>query len=132
MESREERILPFFFVSFFYGLTAYMLHEQWGLTGPFWKAVVIMTFLIFLLSCITLFYKISVHSAGWGGLLGFVLAFQLSQPVEGVMELMALITLFSGLTMSARLYLNAHKPDEVYWGWLLGMVVCFGGASFFM
>ncbi|WP_332919477.1 hypothetical protein [Persicobacter psychrovividus] len=132
MESKEERVMPFFFMTLFYGLTVYMLNSQWGLSGAFWLSIVMMAILLLLLSCITIFFKISAHSAGWGGLLGFIFTFQYITPAVGGLHALIFIFLCTGLAMTARLFLGAHSPKEIYSGWLLGFIVCAGGVMVFI
>jgi len=90
-----------------------------------------ITFIIILITVITLFVKISAHSAGVGGLFGFLLVFHLNTPQNGMIWILVLTVLLSGTVMSARLYLNVHKPKEVYLGVLLGFVISFLSIVFF-
>ncbi len=69
--------------------------------------------------------KLSIHAAGAGILVGFVLAYILFQ-TEYQMWVLALSILLSGLVISARLYLKKHDFQEVILGWLVGCFVTFG------
>ena len=64
-------------------------------------------------------WKISAHSVGMGGLVGFLWALQGSISY-GLLPWLALAMVLSGLVGSARLYLQAHLPAQVYVGFLVG------------
>jgi hypothetical protein len=68
--------------------------------------------------------KISLHAGGAGILVGFLFAFFLEQQSFAVWILPVAI-IASGLTISARLFLNKHRPIEVYTGWTLGLLITF-------
>lgn len=76
---------------------------------------------VFILLMVTLMWKISVHSAGMGGLLATVMALSVRMGAPMTAYLAALI-LLSGVVMASRLYLGAHKPGQVYWGFLAGFL----------
>jgi membrane-associated phospholipid phosphatase len=68
--------------------------------------------------------KISMHAGGGGVLCGFLVAFY---SVHSPAPLLLIIGAFlvSGLTISARLYLEKHRPIEVYSGWLFAFFITF-------
>jgi len=68
--------------------------------------------------------KISLHAGGAGILVGFLFAFFLEQQAFALWILPAAI-LASGLTISARLFLNKHRPIEVYTGWTFAVIITF-------
>jgi hypothetical protein len=68
--------------------------------------------------------KISLHAGGAGILVGFLFAFYLEQQQFNPWILPAAI-FASGLTISSRLYLNKHRPIEVYTGWILAVIITF-------
>ncbi len=71
------------------------------------------------------FWKISFHAIGMGGLLGLLFIiwikkfFLLSEELAWIVPL---VVLFSGLVGTARLYLNAHTPAQLYVGYLVGFI----------
>jgi membrane-associated phospholipid phosphatase len=81
--------------------------------------------LVAALTIITIFFKISVHAAGAGCMIGFLLSIMLIFPEHNLMWALVVIVLVGGLIMSARLYLNAHTPVEVYSGFALGLFISF-------
>jgi membrane-associated phospholipid phosphatase len=78
-----------------------------------------------LVTLITLFWKISAHAVGTGGLLGFLFGIVYSFAATELLYPTLVCVLATGLLLSARLYLNAHTPVEVGAGFLLGLTVCF-------
>jgi membrane-associated phospholipid phosphatase len=68
--------------------------------------------------------KISLHAGGAGILVGFLFAFFLEQQTFALWILPVAI-LASGLTISARLFLNKHRPIEVYTGWTFAVFITF-------
>ena len=68
--------------------------------------------------------KISMHAGGGGILCGYLISFFLVH-TNAPLLLISLAFLASGLTISARLFLNKHLPIEVYSGWLLAFATTF-------
>lgn len=64
-------------------------------------------------------WKVSAHSVGMGGLVGFLVAI-LPQTEVPMLWPLAAAVLLAGLVGSARLYLQAHQPAQVYVGFLVG------------
>ena len=125
LRNRTERVLPFFFITIFYALTTYLFYSKIEINDTILAIFLGASVLVALLTIITLFYKISVHSAGAGCMLGFLLSLMLIFPEQNLMWTLIIIILIAGSIMSARLYLNAHSPVEVYSGFALGLFVSF-------
>lgn len=68
--------------------------------------------------------KISLHAGGAGILVGFLFAFFLEQQSFAVW-ILPVVIIASGLTISARLFLNKHRPIEVYTGWTFAVLITF-------
>jgi len=133
MKDRKDRFIPFIFITIFYLAVALLIMDQeWmnplmQLTFKSITAVVVMTNLI------TFRWKISAHAAGVAGWLGFAVACASKFPgtSELFVPILAAITL-NGLVYWSRLYLNAHKPLEIWAAALLGFSVCYGSISYFL
>ena len=126
LENREERLIPFIFVAVFYAITSYMFVYKVRVNPVVGVMLVSTTVLIILLTIITLFEKISIHSAGMSGVVGFLIVFALKYPDSTVLYPLLVMIVLAGLVMTSRLYLNAHTPREIFSGFLVGFTVCFG------
>lgn len=69
--------------------------------------------------------KISLHAAGAGILVGFLWVYTLGQNDFSFAWLFSAIVA-AGLTMSARLYLQKHRPIEVYTGFIIATLITSG------
>jgi hypothetical protein len=71
-----------------------------------------------------IYYKISMHAIGVGGLLGvfLVVMWQNTMLMTWPLSLAFLIT---GITCTSRLIISDHKPKEIYMGLLVGLIFQF-------
>ena len=122
---RKERVLPFFYTTIFYGLTAFLFGRQLGMDSIIVKILGGTAVLIFVGAMITTVWKISAHAAGVGGFLGFMLGLKVLHPELTFTYLIILAFTIAGLIMASRLYLNAHTPNQVYAGFGLGVFISF-------
>ncbi len=126
MQERKVRILPFFFTTIFYGITTYMFMAKIKESSIFVTILMSITLIVFAVTFITVFMKVSAHSAAAGGLIGFLLSIALKYTQHGLLFPLVGILLLAGMVMSARLYLNAHKPNEIFLGCAIGFCLSFG------
>jgi membrane-associated phospholipid phosphatase len=121
MKKREDRIYPFAITALFFFLSYYLI-RQLPLYDVFSLFLLGSTFLVFFSFLISFFWKISTHLMGIGGLLGGLSGIAIRLNLDfTAMIIFGLIV--SGLLGFARLQLNAHKPFQVYAGFLLGFFV---------
>ncbi len=64
--------------------------------------------------------KTSLHTLGIGSLIGFVMAISIEYQINYTFLIAILFFLF-GMMATSRLFLGAHKPNEVYIGLILGV-----------
>lgn len=123
MELRKERIVPLAMGTMMYIVTTviFFSYEIPQLIKSFMLASSIVSLLILL---ITFRWLISVHGAGIGALLSSVCVLSIKMMADLSPLVMGLLV-FAGLLLSVRLYLNAHKPVQVYSGFILGFSVVF-------
>jgi hypothetical protein len=126
-EEKSERRTPFILVTLFYLLTTYFLKEKTELDPILWQGMGVMTLSVILLTGITFFWKMSAHMTGIGGLLAVLGVLGIYFPSLNLAYLLVATLLVGGLVASARLYLDAHRPAEVYVGLLVGFVTCWIG-----
>jgi membrane-associated phospholipid phosphatase len=136
MTDKQDRIGPFIATGVFYLWVFRSVLEDSNMPAAFLIAVLGTTMGLFICFLINLFFKISLHAAGMGGLIGMVLiimwlysygSFLLHLPFIGATEfsinfVLILCLLIAGVVGSSRLFLRAHTPRELYAGFLLGLL----------
>lgn len=120
MESSRERVFPLTLGVLLYAVTTVIFYSyQIPVLIKSFMLAATVTSLILLVT--TFWWKISIHSAGLGGLLATVMA--LSIRMGANLELLWIgLMLISALVMMSRLYLRVHSPAQVYTGFLAGFV----------
>ena len=131
LEERTERLVPYMFTCLYYGVLTYIFYSGMSF-HPFFVLMASMTALIMVLALVNLSIKVSAHAAALTGIIGFIMALKVRDPDVTVLYPVAVTILIAGMVMSARLYINAHRPIEIYLGAILGLVVCFAGGYYFM
>ena len=125
MANRSERIVPFFVITAFYLAVCIMMSNRMGWDSFFVVAMITITGISLLVSCITLYWKISVHSVAISSMVGFLMAAMVTKAESELLYPLVGSIVAAGAVMSARLYLNAHSPSQVGWGCLLGFTLSF-------
>jgi membrane-associated phospholipid phosphatase len=131
MARRKERVVPFLYIAVFYAFITYFFISRYQ---PYLNISIMLagiTFIIFLVTIITFYWKVSIHSAAISGVVGFLASFTLLYHELQLLYPLAFMMVLAGILMSARLYLNAHKPAEVWVGALLGFTVSIASVFFF-
>lgn len=125
MAERSERIIPFFVITAFYVAVCLMMSNRMGWDSFFITAMVTITGISLMVSLITLYWKISVHSVAMSSMVGFLMAAMLITAESALLIPLAGCIVIAGGVMSARLYLNVHSPAQVGWGCLAGFSISF-------
>jgi hypothetical protein len=124
MHETKDRILPLMAIMVYYFWAYHVISHLPGtpfilrvlLLGSFWGIIAVFM--------VNIFAKISMHASAAGGTIGILLALLIVNPIDMVPALYTGL-LLAGAIGTARLILGAHKPAEVWWGYLLGTVVMF-------
>lgn len=126
LNNRRERVFPMALTCIYYGVTAYFLIFEFPLGSKVVNLLIIAVFItITAVMIITFFWKISAHSAGaWGGV-GFFMALNFQITNLNLQLPLIISILLAGLISSSRLYLNAHNIQQIFVGGLLGFIICF-------
>ncbi len=118
LKQAQDRKWPYLITAFIYSIV-YFLFLKINLPSLLYYILLGATLAIILTAIITVFWKISAHAVGIGGLLGMILGLcyrlQLNEWV-----LVSILFLVAGSVGFARLKLQAHTPWQVYAGYLLG------------
>ncbi len=125
MRTRRDRIVPFIAISIIYLVTSFLFYFKLPLTENFNKLILIVTLLVVTATILTFFAKVSIHSlAVWGGI-GILLPLNKAMEHSALLWPTTAVVVVAGLVMSARLYLNAHTPQEIWQGSIAGFLVGF-------
>lgn len=123
MPTRAERIPVYITGLLYHGMCWYLVRRITD--HPVTLGILMGAFITLLLVLlVTLRWKISVHMAGIGGLLGAVLAAIVVDDRDAPLLLCALFVL-AGALGTARLVASDHTPAQVYAGALLGFACVF-------
>lgn len=120
MENARERVIPMTLGVMMYTVTTIIFYSYQIplLIKSFMLAASVTSFILLV---ITFRWKISIHSAGMGGLLATVMALSLRMGA-GLTEIWLVLVFLSGLVMMSRLYLRGHNPMQVYTGFATGFI----------
>ena len=125
MVNRGERVTPFFFITVFYVAVCYMMSGRMGWDSFFIVAMMTIAGTSLVVSLVTIYWKISVHSVALSSLVGFLLAVMQVRAEPDLLYPLAGCIIAAGAVMSSRLYLNVHTPAQVGWGCLVGFAISF-------
>jgi hypothetical protein len=126
VNERKERNIPLIIATILYGTTSYIIFRF--PIPVFLKSFIFSTaFLSLIVTIINFRWKISLHSVGSGALIALVLILSVKMltPLQGYL-IAAFIS--AGLTLSSRLKLNMHNPQQVW----VGLFTGFFGLTLFM
>ncbi len=129
METRQERVMPFIFISSLYVLVVYLFFYRLPFSANFNKLMMIVALLVLTSTVITFFTKVSVHSLSTAGMIGILLP--LIRFAPALLWPTSAIIIIGGVVISSRLLLNAHTPRETLVGSIAGLAVGYGGMVIF-
>ncbi len=131
MADRQERIGPLIITIVFYTWMYLNVRHNPGVPESFTVIALGSVFALGLAFLVNVFDKVSLHSVGIGGLVGFValLIFTFdyewinfgNHSIQLVTFLIALV-LVAGAVGTSRLFLDAHKPPQIYGGLVIGVL----------
>ncbi len=130
LPQRRQRLLPFVFISAVYVFVTVMFYWKFPIPNLL-KLMAIITTLTISATVITFFYKISVHSLSIWGAIGMLLPLNRMSEENLLLVPTAIAILLAGLVMTSRLALNAHTPNEVMVGGVVGFACGFFGMVLF-
>jgi hypothetical protein len=121
MKTQRDRIIPYVAMITYYFWAFYTFFQE-GRAPKFYTAFFLGVFLSISISFVSNnFIKTSMHTVGWGGVIGFLLSLMWGMHMNVSVPL--IITFFvAGIVATARLILHAHTPREIYVGFLIGIL----------
>jgi hypothetical protein len=130
VENRKERFIPFILTLGLYAVTYWLLRRSdlpRELYAMMFGSIVAMVVAF----VITLFWKISIHMTGIGGVIGTMCAlFQMHFFLP--MGLLSALILLAGAIGTARMVLSVHTLAQVICGSLLGFITQFTVVGYLM
>lgn len=123
IEDRKERIFPLIMTALCYFGLFYMIYDF-----NIWPAIKLFIFgagfCILSTAIISIWWQISAHMIGIGGLIGVLIAMSYFMQMP-IFSMISCCILIAGAVGFARLTLKAHTPTQVYVGFLFGCIVQF-------
>ena len=98
----------------------------------FTMILLVVTIIGFVLSVITIFWKISIHSAAVSAILGFTVGVVYTGYQTELIGILCGVSILLGMVMSARLFMNVHSPAQAWAGATVGFVISFISVYFFL
>lgn len=129
MPEVKDRSVPFLVICLYFILTTVFLYLKTEFDPILWSGMGVITLAVMILTGVTWFWKISAHMTGVGGLVAVVLVLGLKFPTFEILYPLLFALLLSGAIASSRLYLQAHRPLEIYAGFFMGFLICWAGFS---
>ncbi len=129
LRTEKERIIPYIITMIFYWWS-WNVFKHLTDSPP-----VTVNFLLgsFLAICgawfANIYFKISMHAVGVGGLIGFVLLYSFQDPFASGLYI-CIVLLIAGLVCTSRLILSAHNGFQVWMGLFVGILAQIVGFSF--
>lgn len=125
IENAGERTVPYLYAAMGFGFWTYLMMAI--LHVPLFIGLVCIgaTVAIGIVALVNRHWKISAHLTAFGGMTGGILSYSLG---IGAIPVWSTLCLWFGaalLLMWARLRLQAHTPEQVSAGWMLGMACTF-------
>ena len=132
MDSRKDRIIPFFYIGIYYCILTYMFRHYLNFPPLLTSLMIIISGSVLATAVISLFWKISAHAISLGASLMIFILMNTIMPNEYIFYVIIGTLIVSGITLASRLNLNAHTPNQIYVGFLAGMILSGIGLSFLL
>ncbi len=126
---RERRVIPYVISIVCYLLCYYFMALA---HVPHFIGSIVIAALVVQIACaiVNLFFKISIHTAAIGGVVGSIMAFSAIFGFNPVWWLCCAFVL-AGVVGTSRMILRQHSLHEVIFGFLLGVLCAFGSVLLF-
>jgi hypothetical protein len=121
LRTQKDRIIPYILCGIFFFWTYHVFRQQNqypSIFASFFFAVLLSSSAALIAN---IYFKISMHAIGMGGLLGLFLIIMLYNTMLMTWPLCIAI-LIVGLVCTSRLIVSNHTPKEIYWGLFLGLL----------
>ncbi len=128
LHTRQDRIGPYLSSMIFYFWAARVLFKSEPALTPVLASFMTGVFLTTAIALIAnIFYKISMHAIGCGGLLGIFIIIMNSNTMLMTWPI-AIALLITGIVCTSRMLVSNHTQKEIYMGLFVGLVCQFAAA----
>jgi hypothetical protein len=124
LDERRERLIPLFFTTVCFYVAHHLLQKFLNGVSIFSVFLLASSFVVLILLIVSLYWKISIHSAGIGGILALIAVLSMGFSIDMTFFLGSAV-LVAGLLFSARLALESHTVIQLTTGFLSGFAVVF-------
>jgi hypothetical protein len=121
LENLKDRRLPYFVTAIIYTVLGYFLYSKNSMLFPCGFILWSIAAVILCVGIISLWWQISAHAAGVGGMIGALAGVLVHLGEQNLFFPLIFLVILSGYVISARLALNAHTPAQVGAGFLIGL-----------
>ncbi|QJD81354.1 hypothetical protein HH216_12615 [Spirosoma rhododendri] len=122
-----DRRLPYFLTAIVYTVVTAFFGFRMETISQLAPEIAILlgsvTVSILLVGIISLYWQISAHGVGIGGVVGAIAGMVAQSGTVELVPSLAIVIALAGLVLSARLHLNAHTTAQTTAGLLLGLLV---------
>ncbi|MFH2142888.1 MAG: hypothetical protein ABIJ97_10725 [Bacteroidota bacterium] len=129
IHNHKERIYPLILALIFY-LIAYYVIQSLPFPSIFSSFLLACLISLSVVLIISIFWKISIHMCGIGGIIGLLLSISINF-LTNLQFYLIIAFIIAGLTAYSRLKLNEHNYQQVVAGFSIGFVVVFLTVLFF-
>lgn len=121
MEKRDDRLGPLFIMILFLYATLRFFNkiQLFSIFSFYLTTVIVVTILAFI---VTFFWKISLHSLGWGNLTASLFILTTASMRMYLLYFIASIVI-AGIVAAARLKLKSHSNSQIYLGFAMGFAI---------
>lgn len=121
LNTQKERIVPYMACTIFFFWTWYVFYNRPEVAQPV-KDMLQGVFYASILGMIAnIYFKISMHAIGMGGLIGMMLMVLFDGLMQSGLPFMSAI-LFTGLVITSRLIVSDHQRGDMVAGFLVGLI----------
>jgi hypothetical protein len=121
LNNQEERTIPYIITASIY-LFDYYFCLRIGSPQLINAYLLACASIVVAVLIINRFNKISIHAASLGALMAVIVSANHIANFD-IRVVLSITIFFAGLTASARLFANAHVPQQLYTGFLLGLII---------
>ena len=126
LEKLHDRRLPYLITGIVYAALGYFIYSKNSMLYPCGFVLWSIAGVIFCLGIISIWWQISAHAAGIGGVIGALAGTLVQLGETNLFYPLLIVIILAGYTVSARLALNAHTTAQVGAGLGLGLVLSLG------